>query len=377
MKNLYIGLMSGTSIDGVDAALINFSDNQHEIIATSYTPFPIGIREAIQSLCSPGDNEIERMGKVDNLLGVFYANCIERLLQQASIKHDQVIAIGSHGQTIRHRPDSQYPFTHQIGDPNQIAYLTGITTVADFRRRDMAAGGQGAPLAPLFHQQLFQKDNEPVVVVNLGGIANITVISESFETFGFDTGPANNLLDLWAETNINTPYDKDGQWARSGTVIKPLLERMLQENYFKREAPKSTGRELFNKAWLSQHLSHFETHKPEDIQATLAELTAVTVADAINSSSPECETIILCGGGAYNTYLVERIRANTTCKNIRSTSHYGIDPDWIEAAAFAWLAKRTLEGRYGNLPSVTGAETTVVLGGIYPGRNWPDNIFST
>jgi anhydro-N-acetylmuramic acid kinase len=372
MSRIYIGLMSGTSVDGIDAVAVEITKNKLNIIATHHHEFPDDMKKGIDQLCSSGIDEIDLMSTMDSRLGQLYAETVNQLLSESSINQSQVMAIGSHGQTIRHKPEASTPYTLQIGDPNQIAQLTGITTVADFRRRDLAAHGQGAPLVPLFHKELFQSDSADKVAVNIGGIANITVIPGSpLDTVtGFDTGPGNRLMDLWIDKNKQQPFDENGNWAKSGSVNKSLLNNFLSDSYFSRLPPKSTGRELFNEAWLNSHLEKIEV-SAQDVQATLVELTACSIVDAIKYSSKNCQEIIICGGGAFNDFLVSRIQHHAKSINITTSKQYGVDPQWVEAAAFAWLAHRTLTGDYGNLPTVTGAKEKVVLGGIYPGHNWP------
>ncbi len=369
MDRFYIGLMSGTSVDGIDAVLTRIHQQSISIVTTYTHPFPQSIKANIERLCIPEHNEIDILGETDTQLGKLYADAVNELIAHSEIKHHQITAIGSHGQTIRHRPALSSPFTLQIGDPNQIAHLTGITTVADFRRRDMAAGGQGAPLLPLFHQHLFHSPDTKRVVVNIGGMANISVLPcDAHQNLtGFDTGPGNRLLDGWIQKVLNKPYDHQGQWAKSGTVISPMLSQMLEYSYFSQPYPKSTGRESFNLAWLEPYIH--PDYSAEDIQRTLLELTAVTVCDAITKASPHCEEIIICGGGSNNSFLLERIKQISLCKKNTTSASYGIEPQWVEATAFAWLAMRCLDGLAGNVPSVTGAKHPVILGGIYSGGN--------
>jgi anhydro-N-acetylmuramic acid kinase len=370
MDRFFIGIMSGTSVDGIDTVLTTINDHSISIVATYTHPFSTVIKDNIEKLCLPGTNEIELLGETDTELGKLYALAVNKLLNIGKIEHDQVTAIGSHGQTIRHRPSQASPFTLQIGDPNQISYLTGITTVADFRRKDMAAGGQGAPLLPIFHQYIFQSPGSHKAVVNIGGMANISILAGNShqQIIGYDTGPGNRLLDGWCQKSLNTSYDHAGQWAKSGTVIKPMLNQMLKADYFAMPYPKSTGRESFNQQWLDKYIK--PDYAAVDIQRTLVELTAITISDAIFKSSTHCDEIILCGGGSKNLFIIERIRHHSPCTNITTSASYGIDPQWVEATAFAWFAMRTFEGLPGNLPSVTGAQNPVVLGGIYPGSNY-------
>ena len=362
----YIGLMSGTSVDGIDAVLVSIPVNgQLALLATHQHSFPAAVRNAIQALMHPGPNEIEREGELDVQLGRLFADAVNVLLAKSGISASSIRAIGSHGQTIRHCPHAPYPFTRQIGNPSVIAEVTGITTVADFRARDLAAGGEGAPLVPAFHHWLFRKPGVHRAIVNIGGIANITWLPaiESSAVLGFDTGPGNTLLDQWIARHRNEPYDRDGAWAASGRVQKDLLARLVADDYFATAPPKSTGREHFNLAWLEQQL--VGNLAPEDIQATLVELTATSIAQGLKFLPEETGEIYICGGGTHNRHLLARLRALLPGIPIATTEILGIDPDWVEAVAFAWLAHQALAGRAGNIPSVTGARHPVLLGGIY------------
>ncbi len=365
MSHIYIGLMSGTSLDGVDAALVEFSGNTPSCIAAHTEPYPTTLRNALLRLCQP-DASIEQMMELDVQLGEIYAHQVNQLLTTAGIPPHQVEAIGSHGQTICHRPESNHPSTLQIGDPNIIAYRTGITTVADFRRRDMAAGGQGAPLVPAFHQAVFQQNRENRVVVNIGGISNITILPghATQPVSGFDTGPGNVLLDSWAARHLKRPMDKGGAWAASGKVDTELLTEMLNDPFFRQAPPKSTGREYFNLAWL-QALTRTSTLAPADVAATLCKLTASCISAAIHRYAPGTTEIIVCGGGIHNKTLMAQLEKLAAPAKVESSLTHGIDPGWVEAIAFSWLARQTLRHQPGNLPSVTGAEQPVVLGGIY------------
>ncbi len=365
MNHLYIGLMSGTSLDGVDVALVTFEGDTPSCIAARTEPYPPSLRNALLELNQPGIS-IEQMMDLDLQLGRLYARQVRTLLETAGIAPHQVTAIGSHGHTIRHRPDKKYPSTLQIGDPNIIAHDTGITTIADFRRRDMAAGGQGAPLVPAFHQTVFQQEREERVIVNIGGISNITILpgNRNQVISGFDTGPGNVLLDGWAERHLQTPIDKDGAWAATGKVDTALLAEMLLDPFFHQPPPKSTGREYFNVAWL-QTKTRINTLAPADVAATLCELTASCIATAIHQQAPETTRILVCGGGIHNNTLINLLKKLAAPATVESSMAYGIDPDWVEAIAFAWLARQTMNGQPGNLPSVTGADQPVVLGGIY------------
>ena len=364
MSQLYIGLMSGTSLDGIDAALVDFSDAKPILQASLYYDLKPEIRQIILALRQPGFNEIHRLGELDVMLGNEFANAVNLLLQQEKISKNAIRAIGSHGQTIRHQPQHQYPFTLQVGDPNIIAAKTGITTVADFRRRDIAHGGQGAPLVPAFHQSLFLNREINRAIVNIGGIANVTLLFKDFSqpVLGFDTGPGNTLLNAWTEEHLQKSHDRDGSWAAQGTVDKALLTNLLNDPYFQLPAPKSTGQEYFNLIWLKKFLKN--NINPADVQATLVELTARSIVDAISNYFPNGE-ILICGGGFHNQFLISRIRALATHYSVDSTAKYGVDPDWMEAIAFAWLAKQTIEGKPGNLKEVTGAHCEAVLGGVF------------
>jgi len=359
MNELYIGLMSGTSIDGIDAALVDLSKPTPKLIASHYEKIPISLKQAIQALCHPGPDEINRMGEMDVLLGKQFATAVNTLLKKHNLNAKHIRAIGSHGQTIRHHPARH--FTLQIGDPNVIAARTGITTVADFRRKDLALGGQGAPLVPAFHQAVFLKKNKNRIVLNMGGIANVTLFANG-KILGFDTGPGNMLLDLWTEKHLQKPHDDQGTWAKQGVVHTKLLTKMLADTFFKMPAPKSTGREYFNAAWLDNFL--IEKISAADVQATLTELTAKSIAAAIQSYVPRGE-IFVCGGGAHNNFLMSRLQHSLPTFSVQTTTQLGIDPDWVEAMAFAWLAKQTLKKKSGNIPEVTGAKTAAILGGIY------------
>lgn len=365
MPNLYIGLISGTSADAIDAVLVDFKDDQSiNILATYSKPFDVALQTEIIRFNQSAANELDRLSELDVKLGHTFADVANELLKKANIDKSQIKAIGSHGQNIRHRPSSPYPFTLQIGDPNIIAIKTGIKTIADFRRKDVALGGQGAPLAPGIHQYLFRNNSQDRIVLNTGGIANITVLPKDFSNpvIGFDTGPASCLMDAWIHQHQNKSFDNNGAWAKTGKVLQPLLTKLLSNNYFSQPAPKSTGRELFNVSWLNQHLTQQE--KPEDVQATLLELTVRTIAEAIKKYFSSSK-IIVCGGGVHNEVLMTRLAETVKPMTVDSSQQYGVDPDFVEALLFAWLAKQNLESLAGNLTSVTGAEREAVLGGVY------------
>lgn len=366
-RQLYIGLMSGTSADAIDAVLVDLQANptllgHHSLILPSL------VQQKIHALSLPDANEIDRMGSLDAELGQLFAQASCDLMNKARVTACDVIAIGSHGQTIRHRPPGspQGAFTVQIGDPNVIAELTGITTVADFRRRDMAAGGQGAPLVPAFHQAIFKHQKHDRVILNIGGMANITWLPTHKKTLGFDTGPGNVLMDSWINSHTGKSYDTNGEWAAAGRVSRELLDNLLADAFFLLPPPKSTGREHFNRTWLDANLKKLtEQLSAVDVQATLLELTATSIANSINQLSPDTKEIFVCGGGAYNTQLIQRLEKLLRDSTVASTSILGINPQWIEAMAFAWLAQQTMLRQSGNLCAVTGAKREVILGGIY------------
>lgn len=366
MHALYLGLISGTSADAIDAALVSFEPSM-QLHSTLAYPYPPELRARILRLAQ-GDGRIalDDLGELDGQIARTFAAAAKALLCKANLPASAVCAIGSHGQTLRHRPLLAQPYTLQLGDPNLIAEHTGITTVADFRRRDIAAGGQGAPLLPPFHAALLSQPGKTRVVLNLGGIANITVLADDAGrgVLGFDTGPANCLLDAWAERHLGTPCDHAGAFAASGTSNNALLQHLLTEPYFALSAPKSTGRETFHLAWLETQLQG-STWAPADVQATLVQLTAYSIATAIHANATNVSEVLVCGGGVHNGVLMRAIERELHPITTMSTAGYGIDPDFVEAMAFAWLARERLEHRPGNLPAVTGAMGWRVLGGIY------------
>ena len=368
MSRYYVGLMSGTSLDGMDTVLVKFTPNGVLQVEQTYLPMPDALRTALLEACGASHITFEQLAYLDVEVARFAANAVSKLLDKARVTAQDIIALGSHGQTLYHAPRGTHPTTLQVGDPNIIAELTGITTVADFRRRDIAANGEGAPLVPAFHRAVFSSDDESRVILNIGGIANITVLpgaNSNDETVGFDTGPGNVLMDHWHRQHHDGHYDKDGNWAASGQIIHALLQKMLEEAYFKLSPPKSTGRELFNDQWLNQKLNLKNSlHKKEDIQATLCELTALSISQALHTWASEAQRVIVCGGGAHNRHLLKRLQAHLEI-DVETSEQYGIAPDWVEATAFAWLAKQTMEKQPGNLPSVTGAQSEVILGGVY------------
>lgn len=368
MSELYIGLMSGTSADGIDVALVDFSQSPPAVLATHYAPYESELRQKILSLCKLGENEIQRLGELDVLLGTAFAGAVNLLLKKHNIPAAKIMGIGSHGQTIRHMPNQPARFTLQIGDPNIIAAETGITTIADFRRKDVALGGQGAPLVPAFHQFALSSSLIDRTIVNIGGIANITLLPHQQPEIvsGYDTGPGNVLLDAWISLHHQQTHDRHGSWGAEGKVDAELLDSLLADNYFHLAPPKSTGREYFHLDWLQSKLNTLNKKiTPVDVQTTLVELTARSILDAIRLSFSTGE-ILICGGGVQNTFLMSRLTelANPAFM-VSSTQKYGLDPDWIEAIAFAWLARQTLNRQPGNMPRVTGAKQAALLGGVY------------
>ncbi len=371
MNGHYIGLMSGTSMDAVDAVLTEFSNGTPALRAHHSLPIPAELRTQLLAVSHDENTGIAQISELDVRMGRLFAEAARALLRECGMAARAIRAIGSHGQTIYHRPDGDHPTSVQIGDPNLIAELTGITTVADFRRRDIAAGGQGAPLVPAFHQAVFHAAGEDRVVANIGGIANITVLPRTADhaVRGFDTGPGNTLMDYWIKTQRGENMDEDGRWAATGQVHATWLETLLDDPYFTRHPPKSTGREYFHPLWLDHALAR--THPgiaPADVQATLCELTAITLTRAVTEHAPATQRVLICGGGAHNKTLMTRLTALLAPRPVESTKLHGIAPDWVEGMAFAWLARQTLHGLPGNIPSVTGARRAVVLGGIYRSR---------
>jgi anhydro-N-acetylmuramic acid kinase len=361
---LYLGMMSGTSMDAIDASLVDFEATPLRIVASSATAFEPSLKRRIAALVDSADRvSLDELGQIDIALARAFAASANELLRTAGVAAAAVAAIGSHGQTIRHRPDLPLPFTLQIGDPSTLAEATGITVVADFRRRDVAAGGQGAPLLPVFHDQVFRSDAEDRAIVNLGGIGNITVLSRNAPVTGFDTGPGNRLLDAWIAQHRGLDYDAGGEWAATGTCDEALLLRLLDEPYLSLAPPKSTGRELFNLPWLTDRLAGVE-RRPQDVQATLREFTAASVADAVRRFTPGA-ALYVCGGGARNQGLLDAIARRVAPNRVASTALLGLDPDYVEAVAFAWFARRTQAGLTSSAGSVTGARGARILGGIY------------
>ncbi|WP_036172755.1 anhydro-N-acetylmuramic acid kinase [Massilia sp. 9096] len=363
-STLYIGLMSGTSLDGVDGVLADFSGRGIRTLQAAFTPFPADLRAELMALQAASPNELEREALAANALARCYAQCVQELVQAAP---GPVRAVAVHGQTIRHRPE--IGFTRQTNNPALLAELTGIDVIADFRSRDVAAGGQGAPLVPAFHQARFGKPNQVRVVVNIGGIGNISVLHGDGRVSGFDTGPGNVLMDLWIARHQGKAYDADGAWAASGQVDDALLAALLDEPYFDQPPPKSTGRDLFHEQWLDAKLAHHPGLASADVQATLTRLTAVSIARAIADATPgqPAQAVYVCGGGAYNGVLLRDLREALGGKiAVASTQELGVAPNRVEALAFAWLGYRFMRRQPGNLPAVTGAAGLRVLGALYP-----------
>lgn len=359
---LYVGVMSGTSLDGLDIALIDQTATTR-LVAHHYLPMPGELRQALLLLCSSGDDELARAALAEQHWATLAAEGIGALLARANIQSTEIRAIGSHGQTVRHEPTRG--FTIQIGNPALLAELTGITVVSDFRRRDVAAGGQGAPLVPAFHEALFA-NGRPRAILNVGGFSNLTLLRPGSPTRGFDCGPGNVLLDAWIGFRQGRDYDRDGEWAASGRLHGPLLHSLLDEPYFHQQGPKSTGRELFNLPWLQARLTAFPEISDADVQRTLLELTARAISDALQRQMPEMEELLVCGGGAHNGALLARLSELLPQVRVCTTDEHGVPADWMEAMAFAWLAHCCLEGIPANRPSVTGARGPRVLGAIYP-----------
>lgn len=362
---LFIGVMSGSSLDGIDVALTEQDGNRCKVVATHFEPYSAQIKNALLSLHFPSDNELEVSTLMANDLAHLYASAINTLLIKNNTKPYQVSAIGCHGQTIRHRPqvNDATGYTIQLGNNALLSELTNISVVGDFRSRDIAAGGQGAPLVPAFHKAMFFCEGKNRAIVNIGGIANITFLTASGEVSGFDSGPGNILLDHWIKLHRNRDYDTDGAWSSTGNVDKIVLHNMLAEPYFKLPPPKSTGRDLFNKSWLNRYLP--KQYRAEDIARTLVELTTCTIHQALLLHCASVDEVYLCGGGAHNGLLLERLKLKLGDTTLSNTDMLGVDVDWVEAAAFAWLAKQTIQNKPSNLPEATGAKGLRILGAIH------------
>ena len=365
----FIGLMSGTSLDGVDGVLVASADGR--VLAEAYLPFPNELRETLMVLQAPSDNELHREALAANALVRVYAECVRQLLAASGLPASAVSAIGAHGQTIRHRPGEfdGIGYTRQLNAPALLAELTGIDVVADIRSRDVAAGGQGAPLVPAYHQAMFSDAGETRVVCNLGGISNVTILPAAAlgqPVSGFDCGPGNALLDGWASRHLGKAYDDGGAWGATGRTDDALLAALLSEPYFAQTPPKSTGRDLFHAAWLDAHLAAFPHVSPVDVQATLVALTAQCIANDVLRFAPGCRGFYACGGGTRNHALMQAIANRLPGVKVATTDALGVPPQQVEARAFAWLAERCVAREPGNLPSVTGAKGPRILGAIYP-----------
>lgn len=360
---LYLGVMSGTSLDGLDIALIE-QTSRPRLIATRFQELPAQLRQDLLALCSSGNDELARAAIAENQWATLAADTVRQLLIEQQLTPKSVRAIGSHGQTVRHEP--RLGFTIQIGNPALLAELTGITVVGDFRRRDVAAGGHGAPLVPAFHESIFASAQQVRAVLNIGGFSNLSILHPDNPTHGFDCGPGNVLMDAWIGRHKGLTYDRNGDWAATGIVDEDLLTLMLNEDFFKTQGPKSTGRELFNLAWLDRLLAERKDLQPENVQATLLELTARSIAESLIATQLGVQELLVCGGGARNAALMRRLQALLPDSEIKSTDSQGVPPDWVEAMAFAWLAHCCLEGIPANRPAVTGARGPRILGAIYP-----------
>ena len=367
-SDLYIGLMSGTSLDGVDAVLVDFSGPKCRVTHHQSAPLAPELRAQLWSLNTTGPDELHRSALAANALARTYAQAVQALLTDSGTPAQAIRALGAHGQTVRHRPQAfdGTGYTLQLNNPSLLAELTGITVVADFRSRDVAAGGQGAPLVPAFHQQVFWQPGQSTMVLNIGGISNLSVLAADGSVLGFDCGPGNALMDYWCQQHTGQPFDRGGAWAASGQVLPDLLARLQSEPFLHQPPPKSTGRDLFNPTWLVTHLNRFGDAAAQDVQATLTELTASACAASAESYGKESKSLAVCGGGAFNQHLIQRLQTLLPGVAVAATDAHGLPAQQVEAAAFAWLARQTLCGTPGNLESVTGARGARVLGGIYP-----------
>ena len=381
MAEHYIGLMSGTSLDGVDGVVVAFDAKANasldvsshtdsaRVLAHHALPLPATLKAELLALNTASHNEIHRAAIAANALTEVYAQTVQSLLAQTGLTAKDIRAIGAHGQTVRHQPGLHdgVGYTTQLNNPSLLAERTGMCVVADFRNRDVAAGGQGAPLVPAFHAGVFGHASHTVAVLNIGGIANVSVLTPSQDVMGFDTGPGNALLDHWCQQHTSQPVDNEGAWGQQGQVMQPLLDRLLQDTYFQQTPPKSTGRDLFHPTWLNAHLQHFANATAVDVQATLTEFTARTCADAVKRFASDARELIVCGGGALNTVLMQRLQNNLPAScSVVSSAECGMPPLQVEAAAFAWLAAKAMKRETGSLESVTGARGARVLGAIYP-----------
>lgn len=362
---LYVGLISGTSADGIDAALCRFGP-EPSLLASLVAPWPDALRAPLLQLGQGLDTaSLDQIGQLDTALGQCFADTVDQLLTQAGVDRAEVRAIGSHGQTVRHRPHGEHAFTLQLGNPWIIAEHCGIDVVADFRRADMAAGGQGAPLMPAFHQAVLSDHEKPRAVLNLGGIANLSVLAPDGTVHGFDTGPANALMDAWCLRHLDQPFDRDGAFAATGTLDAALLDDLLADPYFAQAPPKSTGREHFHLAWLDHH-PRTASLQPADVQATLLALTVRSITAAVEQHAEAVDQVLVCGGGVHNAGLMQGLAQALSPRLVASTAAHGVDPDFMEAMGFAWLARQRMLGLPGNLPSVTGANGPRLLGSVHP-----------
>lgn len=359
--SLFIGLMSGTSMDGMDAALVDLSS--HTLIAGITKPFSQEIKIKLAEFSKTALISPTQLMQLHRQIGQEFAHVVCDVLSKAGCKSEDIIAIGSHGQTLYHDPLAAIPTTLQLGCAHTIAARTNITTVADFRTRDLVLGGQGAPFAPCYHHVLFAQQDLPLVLVNIGGIANITILRKNQQPVGYDTGPGNTLMDAWIKKNQDLSYDASGDWASTGNIIKPLLKRLLDDPYFKQASPKSIGIEYFSEHWLSSYLE--SDYLSEDVQATLVSLTALSIANAMRLDAPECKRVALCGGGVHNTCLLKQLKQALPEYTIESTQAFGVDPDYLEAMMFAWFAQQTMQNKAIDLTQITGSKKTSILGAIY------------
>jgi len=364
-SGLFLGLMSGTSLDGVDAVLARFEPSLEIRFARTYALPGDLVKNLLRLSQTDAEIHLDAVGRLDTELGQCFAAIVSQCLRDACVEADAISAIGSHGQTLRHAPTGEHPFTMQLGDANIIAERCGIDTVADFRRRDVAAGGQGAPLVPAFHAAVFSHAGEERAVLNIGGIANLTLLHRDGRVRGFDTGPGNGMMDAWCRKQLDKNFDANGEFAASGSVHDELLQACLADAWFDKAPPKSTGRDQFNLAWLQTKMQGMAV-SPADVQATLTALTAHTIARELKAAMPDCQRLLVCGGGSHNPVLMQHLRHLLATTQIQTTAEHGLHPDYVEAAAFAWLAREALVKRAGNVPAVTGAKGFRVLGVIYP-----------
>ena len=365
----YIGLMSGTSLDGVDGVLATIRhDGQMEVLAHAFTPFHTPLRSTLLALNQSGPDELHRSALAANAVAKVYAQVVQHLLTQSQTTADKVVAVGAHGQTVRHQPllHDDTGYTLQLNNPALLAELTGIDIVADFRPRDLAAGGQGAPLVPAFHRGVFGAPEHTVAVLNIGGISNLSVLRADGQVLGWDCGPGNAMLDYWCQLHTGQPFDRDGAWAAEGRLIEPLLALLMQENYLRQVPPKSTGRDLFNPDWLQSRIQDFAHASAVDIQTTLTAFTAQACIADVRRYAPDAQRLIVCGGGALNKHLMKLLGTGLSPLDVASSEAHGLPPLQVEAAAFAWLAFKCIRREPASLPSVTGARGARVLGAIYP-----------